>query len=71
MVDAAARVRETKRLQDWRKRHLDLICEEESLEHLMRIRYAEYGDALIIVKFPEFESTPSQVSEVMDKNAKP
>ncbi|HEY2121583.1 MAG TPA: S41 family peptidase [Candidatus Acidoferrum sp.] len=71
LVDAAAMVRETKRLTDltgpgggdiW-----NLIREEESYEHQMRVRYTEYGDDLIIVKFPEFDLAPSQVGELMDK----
>jgi C-terminal processing protease CtpA/Prc len=71
MVDAAARVRETKRLTDltgtgggdiW-----NLIREQESYEHQTRVRYREFGDDLIIVKFPEFSLTPSQVGELMDK----
>ena len=70
-VDADAMVRETKRLTDltgaggseiW-----NLIREEESYAHQMRVRYTEYGDDLIVVKFPKFDLTPSQVGELMDK----
>jgi carboxyl-terminal processing protease len=71
LVDAAARVRETKRLTDltgagggdiW-----NLIREEESYEHQMRVRYTEFGDDLIVVRFPEFYFTPPQIGELMDK----
>ena len=71
MIDAATKVRETKRLRDltgagggdfW-----NLIREEENSDHQMQIRYTDYGDDLIVVKIPEFEMTPSQVGDLMDK----
>ncbi len=71
VIDAATRVRETKRLQDltgagggdfW-----NLIREEENSYRQLRIRYTDYGDDLIVVKLPEFEMTPSQIGDLMDK----
>jgi C-terminal processing protease CtpA/Prc len=70
-VDVAARIRETKRVTNltmeggsdiW-----DVIREAESYEHQMRARYAEFGDALIVLKLPEFAFTPGEIGNMMDK----
>jgi C-terminal processing protease CtpA/Prc len=45
----------------------NLIRDEESYEHLMRARYAEYGGALMVLKVPEFEFSPGEVGAMMDK----
>jgi C-terminal processing protease CtpA/Prc len=71
-VDAAARIRETKRVTDLTGANgagdiWNLIREEETYEHMMRARYAEYGDPLIVMKVPEFEFSPSEVGAMMDK----
>ena len=65
-MDAAARIRETKRGTDltgangagdiWNR-----IREQEAYEHMMRARYDEYGDPLIVMKVPEFEFSSSEV----------
>ena len=57
-VDVAAKIRETKRVTDltgegsasdvW-----DLIRQSETDEHLMRARYFEVGDQLLVLKVPE------------------
>lgn len=68
-VDAAAYIRETKRVTNltdggeiW-----NLIRELESYEHAIRTRYAEYGDPLIVVKLAEFAFTPAEVGSLMDR----
>ncbi len=70
-VDADAMVRETKRLTNLTEAGgseiWNLIREQESYDHQMRVRYLEYGDDLIVVKFPEFDMSPSQVGDLMDK----
>lgn len=71
-VDAAARIRETKRVTDLTGSNgasdiWNLIREEEAYEHQMRARYAEYGDPLIVMKVPEFAFSPSEVGAMMDK----
>ena len=74
-VDVAAFVREIKRVTDltgeggavdiW-----NIIRQEESEEHLMRARYAESGDALLVLKVPEFFFSGVEVREMMDKARK-
>jgi C-terminal processing protease CtpA/Prc len=71
-ADAMARIRETKRVTDLTGANgagdiWNLIREEETYEHQMRARYAEYGDPLIVMKVPEFEFSPSEVGAMMDK----
>jgi C-terminal processing protease CtpA/Prc len=45
----------------------DVIQESENQEHLMRARYAEYGDALLVLKVPEFRFTQHEVDGMIDK----
>ena len=71
-VNAAAHFGETIRVTDltgandasdiWK-----LVREEERYEHTQRVRYTEFGDALIIVKFPEFFLSPGEVSDLLAK----
>jgi len=67
--DLIAKITELKRQTDlttgtdfW-----DVLREEESAEHRMRIRFAEFGDDLIIVKFPEFAFTQSEIYDLLGK----
>ena len=73
-VDVAASVRETKRVTDltadgggdiW-----NIIRQAESEEHLMRARYAESADAMMVLKVPEFGFSAVEVWEIMDKARK-
>jgi C-terminal processing protease CtpA/Prc len=71
-VDAMARIRETKRVTDLTGANgagdiWNLIREQETYEHQMRGRYAEYGEPLMVMKVPEFEFSPSEVGAMMDK----
>ncbi len=74
-LDVAARIRETKLLtnltgQSGAGEIWNIIREEESQEHLMRARYAESGDALMVLKVPEFYFSALEVREMMDKARK-
>ncbi len=74
-VDVAARIRETKLVTDWTGAGgavdiFDIIRDEESEEHLMRARYAELGDALLVLKVPEFDFSVLAVREMMDRARK-
>jgi len=70
-VDVLTRVREGKRVTDltasggsniW-----DVVREEENNEHLMRARYAERGDQLIVLRVPEFAFSITEVDSMIDK----
>ncbi len=74
-VDVAASVQVTSRVKDltgaggggdiW-----DLIRQGESQAHLMRARYVESGDALLVLKVPAFFFSGSEVATMMDKARK-
>lgn len=71
-VEVAAKIREGKKLTDltWQgggNDIFDIIREEETEEHLMRARYMEYGDQLLILKVPEFYFSPSEVGTMVGK----
>ncbi len=71
-VDVAVHYGETKRVYDFTRANgypdiWEIIREQEASEHLERVRYAEYGDALLIVRLPEFNLTPTEVSGVLAK----
>jgi C-terminal processing protease CtpA/Prc len=71
-VDVEAKIRETKRLSDltfgsgggdfW-----DLIREEQTEEHLMRARYYEVGDQLLVLKVPAFYFSSIDVESMIGK----
>jgi C-terminal processing protease CtpA/Prc len=70
-VDVLARIREGKRVTDltagagndiW-----NVVREQENSEHLMRARYAERGDQLIVLKVPEFIFSVTEVDNMIDK----
>jgi carboxyl-terminal processing protease len=70
-VDVLARIREGKRVTDltagagndiW-----NVAREQENSEHLMRARYAERGDQLIVLKVPEFIFSVTEVDNMIDK----
>lgn len=42
-----------------------LLREEERYDRMQRVRYVEHGDALIIVKLPEFTLSPADVNDVL------
>ena len=72
-VDIAARIRDEKRVKDLRSGEGDrwnLIREGETEEHLMRARYAEYGDQLLVLKVPKFNFSAGEVDNMMGKARK-
>jgi C-terminal processing protease CtpA/Prc len=74
-VDVAAKIRETKRVTDltagggagdiW-----NVIRDSETEEHLMRARYLEVGDQLLVLKVPEFFFSISEVETMIGKARK-
>jgi C-terminal processing protease CtpA/Prc len=74
-VDVLAKIREGKRVADisgggngndiW-----DLIREEEGQDHLTRVRSAEFGDQLMVLKIPEFTFTLTEVEGMIGKARK-
>lgn len=74
-LDVAASIRETKLVTDLTRANggvdiWNIIREEESKEHLKRARYAELGDALMVLKVPRFYFSVLEVREMMDKARK-
>lgn len=71
-VDAMAKLHEGKRVTDltggddiW-----DLIRQSENDEHLMRARYFEVGDQLLVIKVPEFIFSQTEVEAMIGKARK-
>jgi carboxyl-terminal processing protease len=74
-VDIAAKIRQHKRITDLTfsgagEDIFDLIRESETEEHLMRARFAEYGDQLIALKVPEFLFSRDEVENMIGKARK-
>jgi C-terminal processing protease CtpA/Prc len=71
-VDVAAKIRDGKRLTDlteggdiW-----DVIRAEELQDHIMRARTIDYGDALMVLKVPEFSFTQAEVETLIGRARK-
>jgi C-terminal processing protease CtpA/Prc len=71
-VDVAAKLRDVKRVTDltsggdiW-----DLIREDQRHDHLMRARTIDYGDALMVLKVPEFAFTQAEVEAMIGRARK-
>ena len=47
-----------------------LIRDEETQEHLLRARYAEYGNDLLVIKVPEFAFSQDEVDNMIAKARK-
>jgi C-terminal processing protease CtpA/Prc len=73
-VEVAAKVVEQKRLTDLTSSGAtdiwDMVRKEETQEHLMRARYFEEGDRLMVLKVPEFAFSLSEVDTMIDKARK-
>ena len=70
-VEVAAKIRDTKRITDltasgesdiW-----DVIRDMETEQHLMRARYLEVADQLVILKVPRFFFSPNEVQDMVGK----
>jgi carboxyl-terminal processing protease len=67
-IDVMAKFRERQRVRDISGSGIfDLIREMEDQEYLVRARYAERGDDLLIVQFPEFLPSLGEVESVVSK----
>jgi carboxyl-terminal processing protease len=71
-VDAMAKIRETQRVKDLTEGSgfWDLIREMENEEHMMRARYLEVGDQLLVLKVPEFSFSMGEVESMIGKARK-
>jgi len=72
-VDIAAKIRDEKRVTDLRLGAGDWwngIRDEENEDHLMRARYAEYGDQLLVLKVPKFYFSAGEVDNMIGKARK-
>jgi carboxyl-terminal processing protease len=67
-IDVIAKFRERQRVRDISGSGIfDLIREMEDEEYLVRARYAERGDDLLIVKFPVFLPSFGEVESIVSK----
>ncbi len=72
-VDVLAKIRSDKKVLDltgddgdiW-----DVVRDEENQDHLLRARYAEYGDQLLVIKVPEFIFSQDEVENMIGKARK-
>jgi carboxyl-terminal processing protease len=74
-LDITAKIQQHKRITDLTfsgagEDIFDLIRESETEEHLMRARFAEYGDQLIALKVPEFLFSREEVENMIGKARK-
>jgi carboxyl-terminal processing protease len=74
-VDVLAKIQEEKRVRDLTAESggadsWDLVRKDESEEHLMRARYKEVGDQLMILKVPEFFFSAGEVEGMISKARK-
>lgn len=74
-VETAAKFRELRRIKDltgagggadlW-----ELYRQNDDIQHLSRVRYEEVGDDLLIMKFPSFAFSQSEVESMIDRARK-
>jgi C-terminal processing protease CtpA/Prc len=74
-VEVEAKIREGKKVTDltWENGNnniFDLIREGETEEHLMRARSREYGDALMVLRIPEFNFSAVEIGDMIGKARK-
>lgn len=70
-VDAAAKVIVGKRVTDTSSSAIwEFVRQAENREHLMRTRYQDYGDALLVVQLPRFLLTQDEVEKIIDRARK-
>jgi C-terminal processing protease CtpA/Prc len=71
-VEVVTKVRQKKRITDLTMANgasdiFEIIRGEETQDHLMRARYADLGDPLLVIQVPEFSFSPVQVAEMIGK----
>jgi C-terminal processing protease CtpA/Prc len=74
-VEAAAKIRERTKIADMTQGNggnnfYNLVREGEDQEHLMRARLIEYGDALMVIKIPEFNFSAVEIEDMIAKARK-
>ncbi len=74
-VDVLAKIQEEKRVRDLTAESggadfWDLVRKDETEEHLMRARYKEVGDQLMILKVPEFFFSAGEVEGMISQARK-
>ncbi len=70
-ADVAAKITELVHVRDLTGNGIwPLLREIENEEHLMRIRYAEVGDDLMVLKFPTFFFPESGLDDIIGKARK-
>lgn len=74
-VEIAAKIRERAKIADMRagnggSNFYDLVREGEDEEHLMRARFQEFGDELIVIKIPEFNFSAVEIGDMIGKARK-
>jgi C-terminal processing protease CtpA/Prc len=71
-VDVMARVRQMKRVTDLTGENgasdiWNLLREGETADHLMRARWIEVGDDLLVLKLPEFSFSSGEIDDMIGK----
>jgi len=73
-LDVAASFHPTKRLTTFdnlvSEERWKYLRQEEEEEHLMRARIAEFGDALMVLRFPAFFFSPVEIASMLEKAGK-
>jgi len=71
-VEVAAKIREKAKVADLAPENggvvfYDLVREGEDERHLMRARFHEYGDELMVLKIPEFDFSAVEIADMIGK----
>jgi C-terminal processing protease CtpA/Prc len=73
-VEVTAKIQEGKKVLDLTGANggdiWDLMRQGETQEHLLRARYMEYGDPLLVLKVPEFSFSASEVEDMIGRARK-
>jgi carboxyl-terminal processing protease len=74
-VEVAAKIRERPKIADMTSGNggtnfYDLVREGEDQEHLMRARFREFGDELMVIKIPEFNFSAVEIGDMIGKARK-
>ena len=70
-VDVMAKFKQLQRVRDVTGEHIwDVVREEETTQHLARVRWAAVGDDLWVLKFPPFRFDQSEVESMIGRARK-